>query len=394
MTISVKKVPKYEPSVEFVERKGKGHPDTICDGISEKLSVKLSNYYLNKTKRILHHNVDKAILVGGQAKAWFGGGEVLEPIYIMLVGRATGRLDKEELVPIGNLAISAAKEYIKENFRFLDPDLHMIIDYRIKQGSADLVKNFEAGNSVPLANDTSFGVGYYPLTDTERLVLEVEKKINSKEWKEEFPEVGEDVKVMALRNDKEIKLTIAAAMISKLIKSESEYLEIKKRLTKRVQELAGEITKMNVDVVINGADKPDKGIYYLTVTGTSAESGDDGEVGRGNRANGLITPMRPMTLEATAGKNPVSHTGKLYSIMAIEIAKKLVEENKHVSNANVYMLSRIGAPITEPQAVYVEASSDLSEEALRSYSEEVVKEKLKEIPELWKKILEGKVSLY
>jgi S-adenosylmethionine synthetase len=49
---------------------------------------------------------------------------------------------------------------------------------------------------------------------------------------------------------------------------------------------------------------------YLTVTGTSAEAGDDGEVGRGNRVNDLITPYRPISLEAAAGKNPVTHVGQ------------------------------------------------------------------------------------
>jgi S-adenosylmethionine synthetase len=151
---------------------------------------------------------------------------------------------------------------------------------------------------------------------------------------------------------------------------------------------------MKVDLTINGADKPEKDIYYLTVTGTSAENGDDGQVGRGNRANGLITPFRPMSLEATAGKNPISHTGKLYSVLAMEIAKKLVEENKHISSANVYMLSQIGSPITEPQSVYVEASADISDEAVSSYAESVVKDSLQEAPKLWLKILEGNVSLY
>ncbi len=394
MIISAKKIPKYEPSMEFVERKGKGHPDTICDGISENLSVALSKYYREKTGKILHHNVDKAILVGGQARAWFGGGEVIEPIYLLLVGRAVGRIDKDEIVPIGKLAVTAAKSYIKENLKHLDPESHIIVDYRIKQGSVDLVKNFEAGNDIPLANDTSFGVGFYPMTETETLTLKVENFLNSKEGKELFPQVGEDIKVMALRHENEIKLTIAAAMVSGLIKNKEDYLEIKRQLTIKLLELSSEITKMKVDITINGADKPEKDIFYLTVTGTSAENGDDGQVGRGNRANGLITPFRPMSLEAVAGKNPVSHTGKLYSILAMDIAKKLVEENKHISSANVYMLSQIGVPITEPQSIYVEATADISDEAVRSYVESIVKEGLQEAPKLWERILEGRVSLY
>jgi len=77
-----------EQDVEIVERKGIGHPDTICDNISEKFSIELSKYYYENFGRIFHHNVDKAVLIGGKAIPKFGGGEVLEPIEIKVVGRA------------------------------------------------------------------------------------------------------------------------------------------------------------------------------------------------------------------------------------------------------------------------------------------------------------------
>lgn len=398
MKLTAYKIDVRPQPVEFVERKGKGHPDTVCDAISERLSVELSKHYLSETNMILHHNVDKAVLVGGQARPEFGGGVVTEPIYILLVGRATGKYfnnGHEHVVPIGSIAIRAAKDELRRIFRFLDPDQHVVIDYRIRQGSVDLVGNFNAGVDVPLSNDTSFGVGFYPLTETEELVLKVENYLNSKKGKEEFPEVGEDIKVMAFRNGNEVTLTVAAAMISKLIKSPEEYMEVKRRVTERIKEIAAEQKKLKVDVVVNNADKPEKGIFYITVTGTSAENGDDGQVGRGNRANGLITPFRPMTLEATAGKNPRSHTGKIYSVLAKEIAQKLVEENKRVSSAQVYMLSQIGRPITDPQAVYVEASGEISQQSLESYAESVVKDILENrAKELWRDVIEGKVELF
>lgn len=393
MIINAKSHVENEPPVEYVERKGKGHPDTICDNLSEKLSVALSNYYLKKTGRILHHNVDKAILVGGQARAWFGGGEVLEPIYIMLVGRAVNRIN-EDSVPIGTLALKVVKDELRKTFRYLDPDSHVIVDYRIKQGSVDLVRNFNSEMEIPLSNDTSFGVGFYPLTETERLVLETERYLNSEKGKSEFPAVGEDIKVMGFRTEKRIVLTVAAAMISSLLKDSSEFMEVKKQIAGKVQELASSITKLDVEVKVNSADDMSKGIYYLTVTGTSAESGDDGQVGRGNRANGLITPMRPMTLEATAGKNPVSHTGKLYTVLSQRIAQKLVEENKRIGSASVYMLSQIGKPITDPQSVYIDAVSEMSSEAIKSYAEPIIKEVLERAPKIWVEILEGKVQLY
>ena len=58
------------------------------------------------------------------------------------------------------------------------------------------------------------------------------------------------------------------------------------------------------------------GGMYLTVLGTSADGADGGQVGRGNRVNGLISLHRPMSTEAAAGKNPVSHVGKIYNLLA------------------------------------------------------------------------------
>ena len=110
--------------------------------------------------------------------------------------------------------------------------------------------------------------------------------------------------------------------------------------------------------MVNHADNEEAGSVYLTLSGTSAEMGDDGSVGRGNRANGLITPCRPMTLEAIAGKNPVSHTGKIYSILAFDIAERVVREFPEVENADVYLLSRIGQPIDHPKNASVMITAD------------------------------------
>ncbi|MCS7385070.1 MAG: methionine adenosyltransferase, partial [archaeon GB-1867-097] len=325
----LKQKPVEELFTEVVERKGLGHPDHIIDSSAESVSLALSKYYMENFGTILHHNVDKGLLVGGRASPKFGGGRVEEPIYIIIAGRAVNEIirDKEIIrVPIGYLAVNAIRRYIKENFRFLDPDEHMIIDYKIRPGSMDLIKIFETGNTMPLCNDTSFGVCYAPLTSTEKLVLETERYLNSKKVKKELPEVGEDIKVMGLRRGGEIELTIAAAMISSLIPDLDHYLSVKEEVKRRIEDLASKITDLSVKVKVNTGDQPDKNIVYLTVTGTSAESGDDGNTGRGNRVNGLITPCRPMSMEATAGKNPVSHIGKLYNILAKITANEIYEE--------------------------------------------------------------------
>ncbi len=387
-------------NVELVERKGLGHPDYIADSVAEAASRALSKYYLEKYGTILHHNLDKVLLVGGQANPRFGGGEVLQPIYIIVAGRATTEVrveDGVETIPVGTLTISAAKDWIKRNMRYLNPEEHVIIDYKIGKGSADLVKVYELGKEMPLANDTSFGVGYAPLTTLEKIVYENERYLNSPNVKKELPAVCASLKVMGLRRDKTIEITVAAAMISKLVPDIDHYIAVKEELANRVLSLASDIAPdYDIKVYVNSADRPEKGLVYLTVTGTSAEHGDDGATGRGNRANGLITPMRPMSLEATAGKNPVSHVGKLYNVLAGIIANRIYSEIGDVKEVYVSILSQIGRPIDDPLVANVKLlpTNGKITNTMKSDAESIVDEELSNIKKLTELILNERVTLY
>ncbi len=388
-----------ELSVELVERKGLGHPDYISDAAAEASSKGLSAYYLKRYGRILHHNLDKVLLVGGQSSPRFGGGEVLQPIYIIVSGRATTTVrtrDGVEEVPIGTIILKSVKEWIRENFRFLDPEEHVIVDYKVGKGSADLVGIYESPETVPRANDTSFGAAFYPLSTLEALVLESEKLLNSSGFKSKLPSVGEDVKVMGLRRGNKIELTVAVAIISRLVLDLDEYLNIKEEIKEALLELASEkAPDHEVAVYVNTGDIPSKGIVYLTVTGTSAEHGDDGATGRGNRVNGLITPLRPMSLEATAGKNPVSHVGKIYNVVAMDVAEAIHREVKGVKEVYVKLLSQIGRRIDDPLIANVKIkpekklTTDMVNEARA-----IVNEKLERISDYTKKILEGTCTLF
>ena len=387
--------------VELVERKGTGHPDYIADSASEEASRKLSLYYLKRYGTILHHNLDKTLLVGGQASPKFKGGEVLQPIYIIVSGRATTEVKTDsgvESIPIGTIIIESVKDWIKQNFRYLDPERHVVVDYKIGKGSTDLVGIFEtAKKTAPLSNDTSFGVGFAPYSKLENLVFQTERLLNSKEVKAKIPEIGEDVKVMGLRKGKSIELTIAMAIISQLVSDVNQYVAIKEEAKQLVLDLASKIApEYDVKVNINTGDKIDRGIVYLTVTGTSAEHGDDGMTGRGNRATGLITPMRPMSLEATAGKNPVNHVGKIYNIVANLIAQKVSSEVKGIKNVQVEILGQIGRPIDDPLIANVQVNSEngnVTSEMKREI-EGITDEILGSIIKISDLILEGKVTLF
>ncbi len=393
------RTPTERLPVELVERKGLGHPDYIADSASEAASRALCRYYLKEFGIILHHNLDKTLLVGGQANPRFGGGDVIQPIYIIVSGRATTEVVRENgerhYIPIGSLILDAVKSWIKNNFRFLDPEKHVIVDYKVGRGSVDLVGIFELGKRMPLANDTSLGVSYAPLTTLEKIVYEVEKYLNSKEFKKKLPEVGEDIKVMGLRRGKKIELTVAAAMISHLIPDADHYLSVKEEVKEKILDLAVKLApEYDVTVYLNVADKPEHGIFYLTVTGTSAEHGDDGATGRGNRVNGLITPCRPMSLEATAGKNPVSHVGKIYNVLARLMAEEIAKL-KGIEEVYVELLSQIGRPIDDPLIANVRVIPN--EEYTNDTANEIhsiVQEKLENIRNITNMILEDKVILY
>jgi S-adenosylmethionine synthetase len=378
--------------VEFVERKGKGHPDTLSDRASEELSIGLCQYYMENFGRIYHHNVDKCVLVGGQAEAWFGGGKVIEPIYLLLVGRAITDIDGRK-VPIEKIAQDTTKEWLKRDMHFLDPEKHVAIATKIRPGSVDLVKNYDLVDDIPLANDTSFGVWYGPKTEMENVVLNVEKELNSPDVKRRHPAIGEDIKVMGVRRTDQINLTIACAIVSEFVKDERAYEEVKEIVRDIAQKVASRNTQMKVTIRVNTADNYAKKLYYLTVTGTSAEHGDDGQVGRGNRANGIITPFRPMTLEATAGKNPISHTGKIYNILANKIVTRINRDYPDIEQAACYIVSEIGKPINEPQAVNLELFSKRNQK-LEKDIQSIVQENFSELPTLWKEIVRREHSLF
>jgi S-adenosylmethionine synthetase len=335
-----------DQEVEIVERKGIGHPDSICDGVAESVARALAQTYLERVGKPLHYNTDETQLVAGTAAPAFGGGEVLEPIYILVVGRATKEYEGKK-IPAETIALEAAREYLNENLPRLDVGKDVVVDVKLGEGSGDLKDVFGEDGAVPMANDTSFGVGHAPLTETERIVYETERRLNT-EYAADNPEVGPDVKVMGKRENDHINVTVAAAMIDEYVDGLEDYKAAVDGVQEFVTDLAREYTDREVSVDVNTADDYEDGAIYLTTTGTSAEQGDDGSVGRGNRANGLITPNRPMSMEATSGKNAVNHIGKIYNLLSTEIAETVVDEVGGIRDLQIRLLSQIGKPIDQP----------------------------------------------
>jgi S-adenosylmethionine synthetase len=386
-----------EGDLEIVERKGLGHPDTICDALAETFSRNLCREYRRRFGEILHHNVDKALLCGGSAAPAFGGGTVLSPITVFLAGRAVVEANSER-IPVEDIAVEGSRAWLRANLHGLDADRHVQIHPLVHPGAQDLRAIFARGseNGVPRANDTSVGVGYAPLSRLERLVLQTERLINDRDRNREHPAWGEDVKVMGVRSGDAVRLTIACAMIGRHLAHIDDYLAEKAAIERTVRDLAIAHGFSACSVGVNTGDDPARGSVYLTVTGTSAEAGDDGQVGRGNRVNGLITPCRPMSLEAAAGKNPVTHVGKIYNIVAQRMAATLVEAVPEIAAAQCFIVSQIGAPVAQPAVLQIKIAThdgmDMAQ--LRPRVEEVAVQQLGTISALVDDFVEGRVGLF
>lgn len=369
--------------VEMVERKGRGHPDSICDALAEAFGIGLTRFYYERCGRVLHHNVDKVLLAAGASVPRFGGGEVLAPFEIYLAGRATQDVDGV-LVPIADIAGQTSRAWLRANLHALDVERHARIHTVVRAGSPALSALVAREGTQPVrANDTSFAVGYAPPSRLERIVLAVEQALTAPSTVAAHPMLGEDVKVMGVRRGQQIDLTIACAIVDRHVRTRSDYAEAKVTIA-RLAERAVHAGDSHIAVAVNAADDLDAGRVYLTVTGTSAEAGDDGQTGRGNRVGGLITPSRPMTLEAAAGKNVVSHVGKSYSIVAHRIANQLVTTIPDVASATCVLVSRIGRPVEVPQAVelQIQTRNGVSLETVRGAAEDVARRCLREITEL------------
>lgn len=376
--------------VEIVERKGRGHPDSLCDGIAESISRSYTRWCQENLDTHLHHNFDKVQLVAGEVDVGFGGGHFLKPVRIQIAGRATRRTPDGKPIPVDLIAIQAAKEHIRQTMNHLDPDRHCLVDCFAGPGAGELAHLVEEAT----ANDTSVGVAHWPLSQLEQLVYKTSEHLNQ-ELRDRYP-IGEDVKVMGYRRDDQMRLTCAVAFLAQELPSAEHYRQAKTAVREAVADRAEDLIGHSVGVEINTADDGSDGDAYLTLTGTSAEGGDDGATGRGNRVIGLITPMRPASMEAAAGKNPVSHVGKLYNVLALRAAQAIVVGLRDVRQAEVMLLSQIGRSLKNPMVATANLSLKEGEltPGLRDDVVQIMQQQLNNVDDVRRAIMQGVTGLY
>lgn len=386
-----------EEAMEIVERKGLGHPDTICDAVMEAVAVQLAQAYLKTCGRVLHFNADKGMLVAGQVACRFGGGSVLAPMRLVMGDRATFEW-KNKHIPVREIAEQTAYKWFKRHLPRIKPLKDLECQFELKPASEELRSVAERPREA-VANDTSATVGYAPLTPTERLVLQIERFLNGRSFKKEFPDTGEDVKVLAVRRGNDLAVTVAMPFLAPLIRRESEYFKRKALAAGALEDFVRRKggTGLSPHVFLNVLDQRGTGEAgtYLTLLGTSAEAGDSGEVGRGNRVCGIISLRRPASAEAAPGKNPVAHVGKIYNVLAQVLAEDIYKKVPGLLDVTVWITSQIGQPISSPQSVVVEVipRRGMKLEAVRPQIQREVQLAFTHMPSFCKALIRGLYSV-
>jgi S-adenosylmethionine synthetase len=330
---------------------------------------------------------------------------MVAPVRVLINGRAARACGGVQ-IPVDELAEQTTREFLTERLPALTD--HLDLRFHITSNSspgavitdADTPERTRwfAPRSVDdlrerrtlIANDTSIGTGWAPKGAFESFVGELADCFSgASTFTAAHPWCGSDVKVMGYCEGDSADVVLCVPQLSPLVPDRAAYLANKETVLAQCRRLAElRLPGVPVDFRLNVRDVPERDELYLTFSGSSIESGDEGVVGRGNRVNGLITPLRPMNMEGASGKNPVYHVGKLYNLAASRLAHRLHEETG--GHAEVHMVSATGEPLDQPWRVLVRLSCpDVRVEAVQA----LVLETLAGFPALTQELVQEGVLL-
>lgn len=358
---------------DVAERKGIGHPDSLADLVADTFSRRYGSWCLRQFGILPNHWVDKVNLVGAAARVGFGGFEILKPVDCYLFGKITERIGGSP-IPVQALfsdsVAAALPAALGDNAILEHARLHVNNtcgvaadhdpEFYQPRATASLA-GVLAEESV--ANDTVICVGTSKRGLAAETAVRLESHITSHDFRSTFPAVGTDVKVMVVRIGSDLDITVAIPIHPRLVPTWEDYratlddvgtavtadLKVLMDQDHRARDLA------RISLHLNTKDTPGRG--YLAPFGTSLGKGDCGAVGRGNRYSGAIEPLRPSSCEAAAGKNPIHHSGKIYTAVAAEAAAAILAETSVY--AEVTIGARNGSRLDAPAYVLVSLAEDV-----------------------------------
>ena len=385
-TVIVPDVSPESAPYELVERKGLGHPDTVTDGIAEQLSIDYSTLCEERYGAILHHNVDKVYIRGGLIDQDFGRATYDHPIDLFVGGRMSKRFGNEE-IDVQSLQRESAARYLGRILPHLDtsnPD-----QFRVTTLTTDFSHNPNWYNprshndlpeiDKPFSNDTAAMIGYWPLTPTEQITLALEGYFyqNNAEGlpTPRLAHIGQDIKVMSVRDKSRLDITMCIPQIATETPSVAAYEE-------RLHHLRGELQnyiapyaeqhKLGARLHVNTKDGHKAESRYMLAMGSCLDGGEEGMVGRGNKSRGLISSMRPNTMEAPQGKNPVYFNGKVHGYLAEELARRIADTGDCA--AQVIIQANNGEPLYDPAQILVSTNKAVDQRWVNSCVEELLAE--------------------
>jgi S-adenosylmethionine synthetase len=351
-----------------------GTPGHARRSSRRRLSRAYSRYTQGRFGAVLHHNFDKLAILGGASEVRYGEGRMVSPVRVLVNGRAA-RLCGDNEIPVDKLLRTTTEEFFAERLPELDG--HLSIELNVTNNPSPGAVHTADGpppersswfaprslddlreRHVLLANDTSLGTGWAPENQLEKFAHDLFDHLSGPSmFRQTHVWCGSDVKVMAYGTCREVDIVLCVPQKSCHVASRCHYLANRHTVLAECRRLAAErVPDLPARFRLNVRDIPECDELYLTYTGSSIESGDEGMVGRGNRVNGLITPLRPMNIEGANGKNPVYHVGKLYNIAARRIAQRLAEATGDY--AEVHLVSATGEPLARPWRVVVRLVAD------------------------------------
>ncbi|WP_299957590.1 methionine adenosyltransferase [uncultured Roseobacter sp.] len=373
------KAPDFK-QFEIVEVKGKGHPDSVVDAIADEISRRYSQYCLEHFGHICNHWVDKCVLIGGESEFEFGHSRMVNPMRLLVIGKATTHVGDHE-IPMQRIARAAADAVLSDIVDIYDPQRDLVVDIMTNcyQGAGRKDAWYRpTGGDIPSqvnmieANDAVICSGHAPFSLVEDITRDLGDHFYSEAFRADHPFIGTDIKVICQRVSDDIQVTACIPFKASLCPDRAFYdreLEnirtlIADRVQRRLNAQGGE-RGITFGIDLNTRDTDD--VVYMSHYGSCLDTGDVGAVGRGNRTSGLITPARPMSIEAPAGKNPRYHSGKI-----LDLAARWIATDVHDSlglKCEVTISTQTGRPLNDPLCTIIQIDGAADVAAARACEE-------------------------
>lgn len=357
---------------EVVERKFRGHPDSLADMIAQSFAQK---YIFNAWVKFLelerkyfpNFSADKVTLAGASSSFENTQVTIKTPVHALLIGKITQNIGDVDM-GVDDLFKASIEDVMSTCLHTDTYKQHVERQmYAVNLAGVDRGKHFYNPQTVSdlitilqketFATSTVYVVAYAPLSVTEKLTIFLDNFTNSPEFIHSFPAIGSDIKALVRRKGNEFDISLCLPVRPEITGTIDGYNSVVKSAAETIEKVVLDYLKnsgsMYIDpqirMHINTKDTETK--KYFAVWGTALSKGDIGAVGRGNKQQGFISGIRPSTGEAISGKNPYHFSGVIYQIVVDNISNEIYR--KTALKNIVYVTANNGDSLKNPSLVDV-----------------------------------------